>query len=69
MVQSVGTLIHYTQIAYLPTIVGNRGRGLTPGGITGKGDRTHMYATTAVPEKDGTLPNGSNAEVRTAWST
>ncbi len=55
--QSVASLIHYTQIAYLPTIVGNKGRGLILGGVTGKGDRTHVYASTALADKDGTLPS------------
>ena len=56
-VQEVASLTHYTKISHLPTIVGIKGQGLVPGGLTGKGDRTHLYATTAVPEKDGTLPN------------
>ncbi len=56
-VEKVAPITHYTKIAHLNTIVGMKGQGLVPGGLTGKGDRTQLYATTAVPEKDGTLPN------------
>jgi hypothetical protein len=56
-VEKEASLTHYTKIAHLHTIVGMKGQGLVLGGLTGKGDRVHLYATTAVPEKDGTLPN------------
>ncbi len=56
-VQAVGLMVHYTQTTLLPSIVGINGTGLIPGGISGKGDRKHLYVSTERPAKDGALPN------------
>ena len=50
-------LIHDTQNAFMRSSGGIKGRGLVPGGISGKSERDHLYVSTAIPDKDGTLPN------------
>ncbi len=53
----VGNLCHYTKMGFLDTIIGLRAQGLVPGGILGRGQRTHIYCVPHPPPLNGLLPN------------
>ncbi len=53
----VGNLSRYTKMGCLNSIIGLRAQGLVPGGIHGKGNRTHVYCVPQAPPVDGSLPN------------
>ncbi len=53
----VGNLCHYTKMGFLDTIIGLRAQGLVPGGILGKGQRTHVYCVPHPPPLDVSLSN------------
>jgi hypothetical protein len=50
-------LSHYTSLSLIDEIVGVNGKGLVPGGVKNRSQRSHVYFVGEQPPNDGTAPN------------
>ncbi len=56
-VTNAPALSHYTSLSLIDEIVGVNGKGIVPGGVKNRSQRSHCYFVGEQPPNDGSAPN------------